>query len=282
MDGITTFIQSLGNAISDTEGKRLESEIPIPNIGGKDLSNMERILREMFTESTGMHICDSGGSNGRSWQQNRINPPWDKEPIRLEGWKPDDWYIVRETYHFMNDHLDVPDCNDSVNIAWREFYDIANERNDGWYGEMTTFTDDYLPEMGYDVTDQIDINTYNEESSLSQVLQYRQFTVDDKIYLLVQLHQGADVRGGYTEPYLFVSVDSEWPLSFDNDFQIHCTKCEYQVYTDDGYHWYMDVNPYPNEKRITEGKIEQKDFTYNENTESLECPFCKSTDVNIW
>ena len=51
-------------------------------------------------------------------------------------------------------------------------------------------------------------NSYNYESNLSQVVQGANVTVDGDAleypaYILLQIHQGADVRGGYTDAKLF-------------------------------------------------------------------------------
>ena len=57
-----------------------------------------------------------------------------------------------------------------------------------------------------------EFNTYNGDSDLSQVLQGVWLEDQDgDTYLLLQIHGGADVRGGYTDAKLF-KTDSEWGL----------------------------------------------------------------------
>ena len=46
-------------------------------------------------------------------------------------------------------------------------------------------------------------NTYNYASALSQVLQGTYVSINGKDYILLQIHGGCDVRGGYTDAKLF-------------------------------------------------------------------------------
>jgi len=64
-----------------------------------------------------------------------------------------------------------------------------------------------------------EVNTYNGESMLSQVLQYTSlYHPDEGYYILLQIHGGCDVRGGYTDAKLF-RLDSEIEQAFgDLDF----------------------------------------------------------------
>ena len=46
-------------------------------------------------------------------------------------------------------------------------------------------------------------NTYNGDSDLSQVLQGSYLEINDEEYIMLQIHGGCDVRGGYTNARLF-------------------------------------------------------------------------------
>ena len=50
-------------------------------------------------------------------------------------------------------------------------------------------------------------NTYNGDSDLSQILQGANLTINDEHYVLIQIHGGADARGGYTDAKLFKCGD---------------------------------------------------------------------------
>lgn len=56
---------------------------------------------------------------------------------------------------------------------------------------------------GFEATDVYTVNTYNHECSLDQTIQFTSFTVDYQEYVVLQVHGGCDVRGGYTNPKLF-------------------------------------------------------------------------------
>jgi hypothetical protein len=64
-------------------------------------------------------------------------------------------------------------------------------------------------------------NSYNRESLLSQVIQYTTFKVGDQNLVMLQIHGGADVRGGYTAPRVF-EMDDEYSLIMESA-SISCT-----------------------------------------------------------
>ena len=70
-------------------------------------------------------------------------------------------------------------------------------------------------------------NTYNEESALSQVLQGAVYYREGCEYLIVQVHGGADVRGGYSRPIVLES-NGHWELGvYDHGrCSVYCPKCE--------------------------------------------------------
>ena len=71
----------------------------------------------------------------------------------------------------------------------------------------------------------ITVNTYNHESLLSQTIQYTYWEDEDGGHVLLQIHGGADVRGGYTRPVIFDVSDSASELAMfdDADAHIYCT-----------------------------------------------------------
>lgn len=69
--------------------------------------------------------------------------------------------------------------------------------------------------------------TYNVENCLSQDIQFVYWTIDGDEFALVQIHNGADARGGLTKPRGFrTAIDSDPPGFFDfHRFGIGCDKC---------------------------------------------------------
>jgi hypothetical protein len=99
------------------------------------------------------------------------------------------------------------------------------------------------------------VNTYNHESNLSQVLQFYFWTEgttgreygnrinDSKTYVALQIHGGADVRGGYTVPVIFEVCGEGVEILMHADGEICCLtnpECDAHWSTDDTCHWYED------------------------------------------
>jgi hypothetical protein len=128
---------------------------------------------------------------------------------------------------------------------------------------MSDFAIEHLPERGIETTglygdgEPMVVNTYNHENLLSQVLQYVYFETDDNSYVILSIHGGCDVRGGYTRPRVFELNDSDGAsILLDSDATIYCTNrgrhadllkpgrmiddCGAYWHTDDGSHWYRD------------------------------------------
>lgn len=92
-------------------------------------------------------------------------------------------------------------------------------------------------------------NTYNGEENLSQVLQYVVVEINDAPYIMLQVHGGADVRGGYTRPYIF-SMAGEPYLPNAAAGTLYLKDCSEEEAeeaglprfwdTDDSYHWYPE------------------------------------------
>jgi hypothetical protein len=95
------------------------------------------------------------------------------------------------------------------------------------------------------------VNSYNHECNLSQTIQfyywsegtegrvYRGRLEDSKTYVALQIHGGADVRGGYTAPVIFEVCDDVGILDHATGY-ITCSECDANWSTDDDYHWYED------------------------------------------
>ena len=100
-------------------------------------------------------------------------------------------------------------------------------------------------------------NTYNGECILSQTLQYISCTIDNECIIILQVHGGCDVRGGYTEPRVFDGGDE---FLIYNDATIGCVRCGASWFTDDGYHWY----PSNREGKLEKFKVLERDDFENE------------------
>jgi hypothetical protein len=116
----------------------------------------------------------------------------------------------------------------------------------------------------------ITVNSYNEENLLDQVILFTYFELRDGVgrggnlgsYVVLQIHGGCDVRGGYSRPYVFTLDDSDELAIFDyRRATVFCTgegphapnpnrlelstgaaseSREHYWTTDDAYHFYRE------------------------------------------
>ena len=179
------------------------------------MTKLNETIQTMLKENTGSNFLDSGGAYGRHWERNQTIDFETTEPItwELSTWPDGDVELIPtiSTYHYLKEALDLDDIclifnllQDQDNDFWidSEFYGMTAK---GWdYLENDIFTyHDYKIESTF--------NTYNGESSLSQILQGTYITIDNSDYVLLQIHNGCDARGGYTTSKLFCLEDECLP-----------------------------------------------------------------------
>jgi len=199
------------------------------------------IFTEMLKEDTGKALCDSGGIYGRNYELNS-GRDFEKES---EGRLLINGYIEASisTYHYMKEHLELSEW---LQAEFETFCDRDDQKDESWLGTMQNFAE-HLSES-HEVTglygdgDPMLVNTYNHESLLDQVLQYLYMEIDGDAYVLLQVHGGCDVRGGYTRPRAFEVTDYDSAGFFsDRDATITCDNDrDHYWQTDDGYHWYAE------------------------------------------
>lgn len=164
----------------------------------------KQIIYAMLTENTGAHFLDSGFANGRMWQKNQVKTIDDFENEEVEKYELHKWndnYELERTvsvYHYLKD-LETDDvCNE---------FNRLQDNSDNWDADCEAYGVSleawaYL-DNGFEVDIDRIFNTYNGDSDLSQVLQGAQIRIYDEHYIILQIHGGADVRGGYTDAKLF-------------------------------------------------------------------------------
>jgi hypothetical protein len=169
----------------------------------KKYTQIQKLVFKMLTENTGVHFLDSGFSNGRHWQRNAKKTIEDfaNEPAELYIKDRSDDYIERtvSVFHYISTMYELDSICDKFNR-------IKSKDWDGDFYGVSAKHQAFLEDIGYDKNPR-EWNTYNGESDLSQTLQgvsLRLF-VDGQYedYVLIQIHNGADVRGGYTDAKLF-------------------------------------------------------------------------------
>lgn len=179
----------------------------------------QKMLAEMLTENTGRHFLDSGGAYGRHWERNQGRTVEDfiNEPFAVI----DDFSYTRSVFHYLDERLEyIP----ALDRKLQRFMERKSEQDNSWHTSAYNWLEEYLPSRGYEITglygdgEPVSYNTYNGEDTLSQVIQFVLFNIsgeDDYLpsgeYVILEIHGGCDVRGGYTKPRLFaVSQGGEY------------------------------------------------------------------------
>ena len=212
-DSIINVMTGMLN-ISETAKGELANPEPVEP---EDYYPIERAIAKMLHENTGCAIGDNAGyCGGRNWERSRTVTDFRNTPevIAHIGETAEDVTTTQSLFHYLKGVLDVDDETD----AMQERFDAWCKENDECgMSAMEGFVEacDFPSEYGV-------MNTYNDEyNSLSQVIQYIIFDDEDENRLvLLQIHGGADVRGGYTDPKVFKCSDEI--LQAGNSFTAAC------------------------------------------------------------
>jgi len=226
--------RALCEAMSMIETEERERMFPAPPSFPPDYTETEKIVHKMLIENTGAHILDSGSVYGRHWERNRAIDDFRKVPSHYMKVYEDEVFFYRHVFHFITEHLEYDKETD------REFHKFANSeefRRESWLTCMASFEIDGYEFQGI-------TNTYNFKNVLNQVLQFAIFANerDYEHIVILQTHNGCDVRGGYSTPHAFRPIDDiDYFLIKMDDISATCEKCGASWYSDDaGYHWYGD------------------------------------------
>lgn len=171
-------------------------------------NNTEEVIFSMLTENTGTHFLDSGGTSGRAWQRNagKILEDFKNEP---EAWlDAGEWPdITKSTFWLLANNLQHD--ADLTAAYWK--FDEARP-DDSYYETIEAWLDKLgVPGEGGDFygDGRFGFNTYNWADNwlADRTLQGTSFGMGGSYYLILQVHGGADVRGGYTKPQVFELIE---------------------------------------------------------------------------
>jgi hypothetical protein len=208
-------------------------------------------LIEMLTYNSGTHFLDSGGDSGRHWQRNR-GRDFESEPAssvefstwgRKGGEPKAEIVVTHNVYHWLSERLSYAEDLDKLFHRWCSLVPEMREKN--WLGCAQTFAERMIAtERAEDESygggkGGETINTYNGENLLSQVLQFTELRINGTDYVILSIHGGADVRGGYSIAHVF-EVTEEAGMYDVTRASISCDKCRAYWTTDDGSHWYAE------------------------------------------
>jgi len=247
----------LVEAISAEETARAESSTPLQPMP-RGYTKTQRVIHEMLTENTGAHILDSGLVYGRHWQRNRAIKDFRKTPVV----EVDEDILLISTFHYLSRHLQRDQESERVE---REFYSWADERQyncKSWLMLMLEYAEK-LQAQGWGPWNSF--NTYNWENYLSQVIQgIYILNPEGEPYVILQVHNGCDVRGGYTKPRVFRVVEESDGDFFYNMSTIYaeCGCSDIRVIEPEGIRWLFNEDDYA------------KNFTWNKEQKAYICDAC--------
>lgn len=190
----------------------------------------QRALIKQLTENTGIAMCDSGGASGRHWQRNQ-GRDFLSEPATTLCFSGDgEIDITHNIFHWLIEQVEY-DAD-----MTRKFKRLAASKkyeDSSWMEIIEVFAAKHGATKDNSESD----NTYNGEDLLSQGLQYCLWysAAMRHVYVALQPHQGADVRGGYASPVIYQVAGN---LRDNARASIICPTCraEWNTY-DGGYSW---------------------------------------------
>ncbi len=222
-------------------------------------NNTETVLDAMLKENVGRAMCDSGGTPqydedgkyigsssgyGRNFERNAGVDFKENDAIKLSFKYGIE--ILIDVFQWLKERLTF---NDEMSRLFYNFANLEENVDSHWLELMEAFPQhavdiynadvdgDYRATGIYGDGKPMSINTYNGECALSQTLQYVYFEIDGTNYVALQTHNGADVRGGYSTPFIF-TVNDETALFNVADATIYCEDGDHVWDTSDaGYSW---------------------------------------------
>lgn len=229
---------------------------------------MFEIIKNMMCENTGRNLLDSGDAYGRHYEENQngIMTGPQKVDFWTDGEKETELNPIVPLYDFLTYNLEVD--GDSERFE-DEFYNYIKVNDLNPYSvvdieETIKVIGEY---SGY--ADLEMINTYNYESILSQTIQFIMFSDGyDNIYVCLQIHNGCDVRGGYTLPKIFYVENPEYFITGTTDAIISCGCRDYNYYD------YDYIERYDGEDYISIDDEYIFNHTYVDDNGDLRCKDC--------
>ena len=212
----------------------------------------EMAVAAMLVENTGRNILDSGMAYGYKYDKLK-GVDWSTVPVA----RVVDGCYEKSLYWHLVENLLV-DTEETARFV--EFANTEERKYDSW----PEILQDYCKAHKY--TGLEGDNSYNYDSTLDGVFQWFVVEGEDRDMIVVQTHNGCDVRGGYSTPVWFEPRNGfaqDCGISMIAEGTLHCSgDTDHRFYTDDAYHWYSDT--------------EMGSFKLQEENGNLLCPHCNA------
>ncbi len=206
--------------------------------------NLKRRIKAMLTENTGRALCDSGDAYGRNYERNQ-GRKFESEPsctVEIDS-KYNEINVTFNLYHYLKTYLELNDVTSMLNRKFKRFANQPDNQDAPWLALMEEFAQSNSDDCEYYTT-----NTYNYDNILSQTLQYTIFRFHGLSYIILQIHGGCDVRGGYTKPHIFELPEPDYFQIAQSDIGAVCAKGHNWMSDDSGSHWYYEGSTAKNDK----------------------------------
>lgn len=190
-----------------------------------ELNATQNKILEMLLTNTGRALCDSGDAYGRNWERNQAKGV--EGIVNAPAGVISEWGFSLSTFHLLSEHCTYAAELDQAFSAF-DASRYAMGVNDSWSETVDAWLDTLgVPVDGDFYSDaRNEFNTYNFEYWLGdQTLQFTKFGLNGSSYVALQIHQGADFRGGYTKPVIF-ECDTEGLIFGGQQFGAICQNCE--------------------------------------------------------
>lgn len=191
------------------------------------------IIAEMLTENTGRHPADSGGANGRAWQRNAGMTAADFEARPAVTYDADFDGLSLDMFHYLTERLTyVPTLTaDFTAFDAARPSDSWDETLDAWLDGLGVSADPYAD---FYSDGRWGFNTCNFDGCLlNGTFAGVKFVYDGRDYLALQVHGGADIRGGYTAYKIFTG-DIESVILDSTSATLHCGECDFYAHYSHG------------------------------------------------
>jgi hypothetical protein len=182
-------------------------------------------LADMFTENTGRSLLDSGDAYGRAWERNQGKLAADFLDAPAAYWAKD-YGATLDLFHFLNNRLIYTETSAALTEQLHEYC------GDDLYS--CTTHEDWAKENTGPIPNRTEPNTwnsYNWDNLLNGTIQGVDFTYNGDDYVILQVHGGCDVRGGYTAPVVFETRGQYWLHDCESVILV-CTNAECEVVVD--------------------------------------------------
>lgn len=181
-------------------------------------------------ENTGRHMLDSGGAYGRHWERNASLElesaySWTHR-LKCDKWG---WEVSLNVLQYLEANYII---DRSRTARFHRFAFSESQRDNSWNESLYDFVRSRSGHMYNGGS-----NTYNGESLLTQcVLEWYFTDADETDWIAVSTHNGCDVRGGYSRPFLCRKDECEYEMGAADGWMA----CDngHSFYTDDSWHWY--------------------------------------------